>query len=64
MMNEDKVETLLFLIWNVDVFAWNPYEVPGVDPEFIVHRFNVDPSFLSKRQKLRRSAKEHDEVVR
>ena len=64
MMNEDKVETLLFLIWNVDVFVWNPYEVPGVDPEFIVHRFNVDPSFHSKRQKLRRSAKEHYEVVR
>ena len=34
--DEDRVETLLFLIHNVDVFAWSPYEVPGVDPEFIV----------------------------
>ena len=64
MTNEDKVETLLFLIRNVDVFAWNPYKVPGVDPEFIVHKLNVDPTFPPKKQKLRRSAKEHIEVVR
>jgi len=64
MTNEDKIETLLFLIWNADVFAWNPYEVPEVDPEFIVHRLNVNPSFPPKRQKPKRSAKEHIEAVR
>ena len=64
MTNKDKVETLLFLIRNVDVFAWDPYEVPGVDPEFIIHRLNVDPLFPPKKQKSRRSAKEHIEVVR
>ena len=55
---------LLFLIQNVDVFAWSPYEVPGMDPEFIVHKLNVDPSFPPKKQKPKRSAKEHVEVVR
>jgi len=35
-----------------------------VDPKFIVHRLNVDPSFPPKKQKLRRSAKEHVEAVR
>ena len=49
MMDEDRVEMLLFLIQNIDVFAWSPYEVPGVDPEFIVHRLNVDPSFPPKK---------------
>ena len=62
--DRDKVETLLFLIQNVDVFAWSRYEVPEVDPEFIVHKFNVDPSFPPKKQKSRRSAKEHIEAVR
>ena len=51
MKYQDKVEMLLFLIQNMNVFAWSPYEVPGVDPEFIVHRLNVDPSFPPKRQK-------------
>ena len=43
MTDEDRVEMLLFLVQNVNVFAWSPYEVLGVDPEFIVHRLNVDP---------------------
>ena len=34
----------------------------GVDPEFIVHRINVDPLFPPKKQKSRRSAKEHVEA--
>ena len=60
----DKIKMLLFLIQNVDVFAWSPYEVPGMDPEFIVHKLNVDPSFPTKKQKPRRSTKEHVEPVR
>ena len=64
MKNQDKVEMLLFLIQNVDVFAWSPYEVPGVDPKFIVHKLNVDPSFPPKKQKPRRSAKEHVEAMK
>ncbi|XP_075645333.1 uncharacterized protein LOC142616345 [Castanea sativa] len=42
----------------------SPYEVPKVDLEFIVHRLNVDPSFPPKKQKPRRSAKEHVEAVK
>ena len=64
MKDEDKVGVLLFLVQNIDIFAWNPYEVPGVDPEFIVHKLNVDPLFPSKKQKLRRSTKENVETAR
>ena len=64
MKEGDKIKVLLFLIQNVDVFAWSPYEVPGVDPEFIVHKLNVDPSFPPKKQKPRRSANEHVEPMR
>ena len=37
--------------------------MPGVDPEFIVHKLNVDLSFPPKKQKSRRSAKEHVEAL-
>ena len=60
----DKIKMLLFLIENVDVFTWSPYEVPEVDPEFIFHKLNVDLSFPPKKQKPRRSAKEHVEAIR
>ena len=64
MNKGNKIKMLLFLIQNMDVFAWSPYEVPEVDFEFIVHKLNMDPSFPPKKQKPRRSAKEHVEVVR
>ena len=55
---------LLFLIQNMDVFAWSLYEVPKVNPEFIVHKLNVDPSFPPKKKKPRRAAKEHVDTVK
>ena len=62
--DEDRVGVLLFFIQNVDVFAWSSYEVLGVDPEFIVHRLNVDSSFPPKKQNPKRSAKEHVKTVK
>jgi len=53
-----------FLRENVDVFAWSAYEAPGIDPSFICHQLNVNPSIISKRQPPRRPSKEHAEVVR
>ena len=62
--DKERVEMLLFLVLNMDVFAWSPYEVPGVDPKFIVHKLNVNPLYPPKKQKPRRSAKEHVDVVK
>ncbi len=39
----DRTEIINFLTSNIDVFAWDPYEVPGVDPDYIQHRLNIDP---------------------
>lgn len=64
MSDKDRVEMLLLLVQNVDAFTWGPYEVPWVDPEFIVHRLNVDPLFPPKKQKPRKSAKEHVEPIK
>ena len=64
MKDEDRVGMLLFLAQNVDVFAWSLYEVLGLDPEFIVHWFNINSMFPPKKQKPRRLAKEHVEAVR
>ena len=64
MNDEDRVQVLLYLTQNIDVFTWNPYEVPKVDPGCIVHKLNVDPLYPPKKQKPKRSTKDHDEVVR
>ena len=33
----EKVKLILFLISNLNVFVWSPYEAPGVDSDFIRH---------------------------
>lgn len=64
MEQKDWVALLLALVRNIDIFAQSPYDVSRVDPEFITHRLNVDSSFPPKKQKPRRSAKQHVEAVK
>jgi len=61
---EDRVEILLSLVQNLDVFAWSPYKVPGVDPAFIMHRLNVDPMVPPKKQRPKRVVKPHIEAIK
>ena len=44
---------ILFLWDNLDVFAWNHENMPGIDPNTIVHQLNVSPSFLPVQQRKR-----------
>ena len=61
---QEKEELIRFLRENVDVFASDAYEAPGVDPSFICHHLNVNPSITPKKQPPRRSSKEHANAVR
>jgi ribonuclease HI len=47
----------------MDVFAWDPYEVSGVDPNYIEHQLNTDPHSKPVQQRARRSAPVHAEAV-
>ena len=51
---QEKEKLVELLRKNIDVFAWDTYEVPGLNPEFICHRLNVDPSATPKKQPPRR----------
>ena len=46
------------------MFTWDAYEAPGLDPKFICHHLNVNPSITPKRQPPRRPSKEHVEAVK
>ena len=46
---QEREELIGFLKQNIDVFAWNTYEAPGVDPEFICHHLNVNPLVTPKK---------------
>lgn len=57
------MEILLTLIQNMYVFAWSPYNVPGVDLNFIMHKLNVDPKVIPKKQRPMRSARPYVEAI-
>ena len=46
------------------MFAWNAYEAPRIDPDFICHHLNVNPSITPRKQPPRRSSKDHYETVK
>ena len=53
-----------FLRRNINVFAWSVCEAPGVDPNFICHLLNVNPSITPKKQPPWHSSKDHSNVVK
>ena len=46
------------------MFAWSVYEAPGVDPNFICHLLNVNPSVTPRKQPPWHSSKDHSNVVK
>ena len=64
LLHQEREELVEFLKRNIDVFAWNTYEAPGVDPDFICHHLNVNSLTTPKKQLPRRPSKEHAEAVR
>ena len=45
------------------MFAWSAYEAPQVDPNFICHHLNVNPSAIPKKQPFQHLFKEHFDAV-
>ena len=60
----EKEELIVFLKKNIDMFTWSAYEAPEVDPNFICHHLNVNPSVIPKKQLPRRSSKDYSNAVK
>ena len=60
----EKQALIEFLRDNVDIFAWDACEAPGIDPDFICHHLNVNPSITPRKQPPRRSSRDYYEAVK
>ena len=61
---QEKEQLVELLRRNVVVFAWDAYEALGLDPKFICHHLNVNPSVTPKRQPPQRPSNEHVEAIK
>ena len=60
----EKQALIEFLRNNVDIFAWDACEAPGVDPDFICHHLNVNPSVIPRKQPPRRLSRDHYKAIK
>ena len=61
---QEKEELVEFLKRNINVFAWDACDAPRIDPAFICHHLNVNPSITPKKQSPRRPSRKHAEAIR
>ena len=64
LSEEHRTRLLTLLKEYQDVFAWTPYEAPGVDSKFACHALNVSSDYRPVVQRARRTAPQHAEAVR
>ena len=61
---QEREQLVELLRRNVDVFAWDAYEASGLDPKFICHHLNVNPSVTPKNQPPWRPSNEHVKAIK
>ena len=61
---QEKEELIEFIKRNIDVFAWDTCDAPGIDLTFFCHYLNVNPSITPKKQPPRCLSREHTDAIR
>ena len=60
----EKERLIGILRKNVDMFAWDAYDAPGIYTNFICHHLNVNSLAITKKQLPRQPSKEHADAIR
>ena len=63
LTEKEREEMVTFLRKNMDVFAWQPSDMPGIDAEVICHKLHIDKGFKPVKQKSRRAAPKKAKTV-
>ena len=61
---QEKEGLIEFLKKNIDVFAWDACDAPGIDPAFIYPHLNVNLSITPKKQPPRHPSRKHANAIR
>ncbi|XP_021867331.2 uncharacterized protein [Spinacia oleracea] len=64
MEADQQVNLISLLRENADVFAFSADEMPGISPDIIVHRLNVDKSVRPVKQKKRNFSSEKNAAIK
>jgi len=59
----DKEDLISLVRDNIDVFAWNYEDIPGLDPQVAIHHLNINPDVKPVKQQQRWFRPEIMEVI-
>ncbi|KAL0445892.1 UNVERIFIED_CONTAM: hypothetical protein Slati_1717100 [Sesamum latifolium] len=63
-MNDDtRREIIQYLQLNIDIVAWTPQDLKGIDPKVITHDLNIDPHVKPVNQKKMHFGPEKDKII-
>ncbi|KAL0421277.1 UNVERIFIED_CONTAM: hypothetical protein Slati_3150600 [Sesamum latifolium] len=63
-MNEAiRKEIIQCLRCNIDIFAWTPHDLQGINPEVITHHLNINPRVKPVKQNKRHFGPEKDKII-
>ncbi|KAK3037306.1 hypothetical protein RJ639_032068 [Escallonia herrerae] len=63
LKEDTKLKLVNLLRTYADIFAWTATDMPGIDPEIITHRLNIDPTNKPVKQMKRTFAPERQEKI-
>ena len=63
LSSEEKEKLVEFLRNNIDVFTWQPYDMPGILAEVMCHKLHISHEYKPVKQKPRRVALEKAKAV-
>ncbi|KAL0423805.1 UNVERIFIED_CONTAM: hypothetical protein Sradi_0915300 [Sesamum radiatum] len=63
MENTVREKIIQCLRRNIDIFAWTPKDLEGINPNVITHHLNIDPSVKLVIQKKRHFGPEKDKII-
>jgi hypothetical protein len=63
MQPEEREKILATLKKNIDLFAWHPSDMPGIDETIITHKLSISPETKPVSQKKRKVGEERREAI-
>ncbi|RDX96548.1 Retrovirus-related Pol polyprotein from transposon 17.6, partial [Mucuna pruriens] len=64
LTREEEEQLVSFLRRNMDVFAWTPRDMPGIDPSYISHHLSIGKDVKPVAQKRRKQGEERRKAAR
>lgn len=63
MSLEEEAEIIIILKENVDLFAWKPTDMPGIDSNIVCYHLVQDPTIKSVSQRKQKDGKEKRRAI-